>query len=79
MTEIRSFLLRFAKNAGYRVQEFKSDEKEAAFFCHIEVPAKDDTPRQTATAVARESADNAMVMAFLQLGDFRMDFLEDEG
>lgn len=73
--EIRSFLLRYAERKGILVQEFISEsEPHKAFYCHVQVSKLD--PRKTATSVSFESADNALVMAFLSLGNPELDFLD---
>ncbi len=76
-SEIRKFLLCYAARRGIRIQEFLSDEdgRPVVWYAHIEVPSGPDTPRRTATAVSREGFDNALVMAFLYLGNPELDFL----
>lgn len=78
-SEIRAFLLRYAKKKGLLVREHISDlpnEKhtgKSAFYCHVQ----DKEGLSTATAISYEGPDNALCMAFLQWHNPELDFLAD--
>ncbi len=77
-SELRRFLLGYAKRKGYRVQEFVSDElhQPICFYAHVEIPAIDGTHRRTATALSHETHDTALAKAFLYLGNGELDFID---
>jgi hypothetical protein len=77
-SEIRAFLLRYAARRGILVKEYVPDPvpgEKNVFYCHLELPG--DAPGRSATAVSHEHADNALTMAFLNLGDPSIDFLDE--
>lgn len=77
-SEIRAFLLRYAKKRGILVQEHTSGLLEGdgpvTYFCHLQSPTTD--PLKTATAISQDGQDNALVMAFLNFSDSSIDFLD---
>jgi hypothetical protein len=66
-SELRDFLLRFAAREKLRIHEHFSD---TYWYCHLE------GDRGSATSVSRESADNALVMAFLSFENSDYNFLD---
>ena len=70
MSEIRRFLLLYAKKRGISVVEHKSEEPNVCFYTHL------STPENTVTAVSYESQDSALTMAFLQWSDKSLVFFD---
>lgn len=78
-SELRAYLLRYAKKRGLLVQEHVSEPAGgglAAFYCHIQSARTE--PLKSATAVSTEGRDNALVMAFLNYGNREIDFLPED-
>lgn len=78
ISEIRQFLLRYAKENKWRIREYVSDEilRPITYYCHIEVPEGIYAKPGTATAISSESADSALAKAFLYIGNPSLDFLD---
>lgn len=79
LSEIRTFLFRYAEQKKWRIKEFISTEPglPSAFYCHVEIPGKAGEFSRSATSVSHEGADSALAKAFLYLGNPALDFLTD--
>lgn len=79
-SEIRAFLLKWAKDKNLIVKEHVSPSWAGggltAFYCHVENQVDQ---KKSATAISYEGHDNALVMAFLNFLDPSLDFLDRSG